>query len=939
VEQTKFFHLLPEFKKRFLYGRKTEFYIQKYSKVDLPPKIKAGEVNYFNQHRNILDQDLFIHFEQKPRETDKFIAGSYAISGKFDGDIVKWIAIDADNQEELNNLHNKVIPIYEEYGIDYVFETSRQGRGHLWFLCHCTLNQIEKFMKYVLDKAQVKYDEVYPLWRRRSNCIRIPGGWHYKSQQANPIIYKGEESSDPLFILETFNNLKILTDEDIEKFNLPQIEVKVKRKQKEYKQFTYIPRNLIVEDNLPSVIKCFKSECQAFRKLILGTEKSEFIEKPGAFYHDVGLTLSSASMFNDILTESEDGKKWFENLKENYRSRSAEAHHWGYYSIEKFQDNPYVLIPNCETMENKFSMCEGCPFRNRDGFWNPRQLYNGKQIKKNKIKDVSLVTAEEIQETVFTEIREQIFFSLNNDEKIDLLNSAPMETGKSVNSDRLAMELAAKGKNVLLSVPSGDLALEHAQRIKKRGGTVHLLMSHEAIFQEREKPVVDFECPNKKSIQYLINLGADSAIPKKKFCKDCIFSESCPYPNQYKDSLFPGNQIIIMQHAHFRVPEVMRLLTNNKQFDVLIIDESFIDNLISYIKVTPLEIKIFKESDLKWLKKIINWVEDGGYPSGKIYPPVDDLEILKARFDAATLIWRLREIVSAYNEGLYYDSNTGVDIFYPIPDFPVRVITDATPPLRMIQVVLNNKDIKVFGAGKVLNITEYHPENEIIQVLDSSLSKTSLARDEKFYELLNVVGEKIQSKHKDERGLITAYISHIDETISYLKEKFPDFDIGTSLNNQICVSSMKVGLNSFADRTYQFIMASVYMSSRQIIEKSYQIRMIENYFKRQLGEEEIENPHPSLIKSDIIPVKQRKVHKVEVGGVYEYPDFEVTVPKYFYEDLVYQQNIGTSQQSMRLRFTFDKSNRKKVYIFGNYNFPSLLITKVVLLDEFLSELN
>ena len=85
------------------------------------------------------------------------------------------------------------------------------------------------------------------------------------------------------------------------------------------------------------------------------------------------------------------------------------------------------------------------------------------------------------------------------------------------------------------------------------------------------------------------------------------------------------------------------------------------------------------------------------------------------------------------------------------------------------------------------------------------------------------------------------------------------------------------------------------------------------------------------------------VRKIERDGVYEYQStkskkLSIRVPVETYERMTYEKAVGKSQQAVRIRFTENLEKRKIVYIFGNYNFPSLLVTHVVLLDDILSEL-
>lgn len=496
------------------------------------------------------------------------------------------------------------------------------------------------------------------------------------------------------------------------------------------------------------------------------------------------------------------------------------------------------------------------------------------------------------------------------------------------------MELAAQGHNILIAVPSGDIAKEHKTRIERLGGSAHLLQSHKAIFKGRE-----LECPDYDPIQYLYNLGVDSRYYKSQYCSNCPFKDTCAYPNQYAEATNPEHRIVIIQHAHFQCRETLIHLFKEKTFEVLIVDESFIDNLIETIYPTEFEKECLKSFDFKWTKLLSSWLELGGEPSGCLYTKREELEEVNLAFSNAKEVWRVKDLISCYNQGIYFHHKSGIKRFSPLPYVPIKILTDATPTEEEIKIVLNSDDLEVIGKGDLLDIREYHPDNKVFQVIDSSLSKTSLRKDEKFYELLNFIGEKCAFELKEEKILITTFKDSPDfawstETLDYLKLKHPSLDIGTdALVNRVVVDGMKVGVNTYADFHVQFLLASVYMSPGQIATSAYKTKVIANYWRGQLGQSLLQNILPHEIKG--IETEPSPVEKITPLGKVAYSKYSLYKPTEKFKLMAYEKNVGKSQQAIRIRFTQKSDKPKQVFILGNYNFPGILVTDPILLRDIL----
>ena len=528
--------------------------------------------------------------------------------------------------------------------------------------------------------------------------------------------------------------------------------------------------------------------------------------------------------------------------------------------------------------------------------------------------------------------------------RLDLLLKAVMGSGKSWFADELAVELAALGHNVIIAVPSGDIAKEHLARIQAQGGQAHVLQSHKATFKGKEHA-----CPDYEEIQYQINLGVDSRLYKKKFCGNCPYFEDCAYPRQYSVAMEESVRIVIIQHAHFQSKETMYQLLQNKEFSVMIVDESFIDNLIDIIKPTDFEIEVLKITTTasKWTERLSDWLKLGGEPKGTIRALPEELEELWKVFDDNNQGWRMKALIDAYNSGEWLNARSGIKVFSPVPYVPIRLLTDATPTEEELRTVLNTSHLEVLGDGDILDITAYHPENKIIQVIDSTLSKSSLQTDEKFYDFLSFIGDKCSTSFLEDRVLVTVFkdnekFSWTQETLDFFHEKYPHLDVGTDpMVNRIVIDGMKVGVNTYADFTVQFLVCSVYMNDEQIAQGAYQTKVIKNYWRVK---EDLPIVQNILVQKDqSILWEDGPVRKIERDGVYEYQStkskkLSIRVPVETYERMTYEKAVGKSQQAVRIRFTENLEKRKIVYIFGNYNFPSLLVTHVVLLDDILSEL-
>ena len=431
-------------------------------------------------------------------------------------------------------------------------------------------------------------------------------------------------------------------------------------------------------------------------------------------------------------------------------------------------------------MEQTFDMCQGCPFRGRPGFQSPAQFIYEKQLERNLVGTVRLVTPSEIRETTFPSVHNRVLEAIEKQEKADILLASPLGSGKTHSADQLAAEVARSGKSVLIAVPTADMAAEHKERIEAAGVSCHVLLSHENLFSKQKKHSLrqGFACPNCPEIQNLQKLGAGSSKIRERFCQSCPRQDECRYPGQYEKVGEPDISVVIIQHAHFRSPPAMEVLAK-KKFSLLIVDEDFTGNCFTHLRPSKEETDLLRNLGYQWAAKLADWLTQGGYPDpSPIYPDESDLQELQNRAAQSKIDWNM--VIGAYNRRHRAGRPDGLRIFHPVPDIPVRMFTDATPPIRMLKIILDNENIEVFGADEVIDILRCHPENKVISVLDQSVAKRQLGYgkqpddfDEKFYDILNFIGDKCNVDHPSELVLITTYKSHIKETIRYLKPELP----------------------------------------------------------------------------------------------------------------------------------------------------------------------
>ena len=984
---------IKKFRQKFFYGAiinepgKGGKDTVRWSWQHLPHKKNSWEtkpsVQYWPIIREMTDSDLIKHFNQKPTLSTRSVVGSIGAIGTFKENKAMWFCVDCDASSEVEEIRNKFLPVLSSYGIQHVWEfsgTEEEEKAHVWVMCACVdIGILKIFVEQLFNesKIDIKGFEVFPT-RKGGNVIRLPGGIHLKTNKVNPVLWKGRTNASAEFVLDAFIEAEPITEEFI-KENIKE-QVRLAKETKPYhtvaRKFYFNSRGLpLPVDNLPLALRKIVSNCQCINKVLDCCMDHSLMQDKKGLGHTAGLWLWSIANYSDAVHPNKrsgitEGETWIREFTEENRLTPYDSHNWD-RDRSNILDNPERYFPSCEKWCDTFGFCDGCPFKDRPGFTSPRQIWYGKPIRKLMMKEVKLVSHEDSRTGTFQRLGKRVWQYLENPEEgriKDMLVASPQGTGKSVFLSKLTVDLARANHRVLISVPTGNLAIEYRDRIEKSddgtptGVKAFIVMSHKNLF---DKLNPGFDCPNEVNIDYLYDLGVSSSVWKKAYCKDCPLAAQCPYPNQYKDVAEKAFNVVIIQHAHLTCREVMFDLLK-PGYDLMIVDEAFIDHCYKTIKPKEAEIEVLESftHEINWVDRLGTWLKVGGYAKvdGEkftITPSETQLENIKAKMDDALLPWQVPEYIRQYNLNLFNDKTQGLKNFYPLPSQPsvkMRVFADATPPLDYLKKVLDNEEIEVFGDDEVLDYRRMNKNNSVVQVLDASMSKTSLKgeKDEdtedytyaRFTDILEYIGGLAMTKYKGQKILITTYadgdrdqFKTVAET--FLKNNFPELDIGREPPSQVCISHMMIGTNKFSDYLIQFLVAGVYLNAKMFKHEVFKLKNITNFWNR-LNDRPVEpNPFPFDIGDNASIARERKPVKRILpvnnrAGLFEYPDFTYGYPANPDFDIIERFAISKTQQALRLRFNDDRE--RKIYVFGNYCLPSFLITETVLEDDILGYL-
>src|SRR3990167_658284 len=375
------YKLLPKFKEKFVVEPVTKFGRQKRltRNGQFIEGVDVSFEDYRQAGRVMRDSDWISHFSQRIEIKGSYAYGSYALSGFFGG-LAKWCCIDADNQDEVDLLTQKLIPKYQEYELDYIYEHSgtHGNKAHTFFLCNTEIKYLTLFLKQLFEESGIDWREIqekYPIGGKQKNLIRPPGGMHLRTLKVNDVEFKSIKSKEPEFILESFIKANVLEEADLIKRLKNKIRTSRDYEEKEIKDtFIVDPKLTFPIEDLPELIHKVSTRCQALNKLLLKIKNDDWLDKRGGTFHDAGLVLSGWVQFNDYIKETDNGKVWFkEKLIPLHRTRSDKSHNWDYYW--KKNKNPNRVVTSCQKMDEMFGLCDSCPFKTRTDIRSPKQLF------------------------------------------------------------------------------------------------------------------------------------------------------------------------------------------------------------------------------------------------------------------------------------------------------------------------------------------------------------------------------------------------------------------------------------------------------------------------------------------------------------------------------------------------------------------------------------
>lgn len=935
-----YFMLLEDWMDTFFIGRKFPFSRQW---SDQPYRPSAVQ---------IIPEILTEHFYEDGKKVGTKVRGSIGVVPNFGGDYLRWICIDLDTKEEVERseaLKSKM----DELGITYMIEMGGDSleREHIWVRTEGRHTVIKEFFirliaaTYSLTDRNACFDdqhfpEIFGV-NKPDNLIRLPLGWHLKRGRRFPIIHPGtgEITDDPVEFMRAWMEMSVLTEERIEKLmqTLPALLEKERRgyKSKAF-QFVYRPRKLPLPMlDLPKTMIPVMENCQAANEVLKLAMSEKLIDKQGEVHHSAGLFLAGLAAFNDASfwvdhrQRITTGYKWFEKLVKDFRLRSDKSHEWK-ESWKVASSAPYRTFPGCKKWEEKFNKCHGCPFYDRID--SPIQFLGGTVIRRTVVAPVKLTTHKEIRETTFVDFQKHIQSLVTDGERGNILLASPQGSGKSVCIRALSCSLAKQDKKVLIAIPATKLGLEYKEELRECETDSFVLSSHKSGFEHK---LVDFECPDYDTIQRKLRLGVSSSSIKSDHCQGCPLVERCYYPRQYQQVMDPKHKVVIIQHAHFSTQEVIWELMK-KRFDVMFIDESFINNIYSSIEINEIEIAALSVFSYNWTEELVRWLK-GGQSRGWMDPEESELMEVHEHMALVGLIWRVPEMIRFYNQRRRVNPFTGIEVIHELPGIPIKVLTDATPPEELIKHLTGIRHLDVFGKGEVIDYRKIHPDNFILQILDNSTSVTSLKNKEKWESILHKIGELIELKFPQERILLTVYkndFKRVEEFYLQHSEEYP------TVLQRTLIERMDKGTNAYSEFDVQFLLSGVYFTGNDYIKDSYRYKAVDNYFREKEGVEMLSNPYPIL--EGMVSVKQRRVSISRIepegdsGALVEYPGIEQNRPQDRWHQYCHDLNIGNTQQAIRLRFRPDKP--RSVYVLNNMPLPGFLITDSVLLEEFVREL-
>lgn len=944
---TGFLRLLPAWKAAFVPDGIKNFSFQKIQYWKPTDK----QYGFIPENRAPNDADWAHHFITGPYHDDNKneYVGSIAFIGCSAEKKIKWICFDLDDAELVARATEKVIPYLNNLNVEWIMEFSgdNNDRIHLWIMCdNVDVKVAEDWIRQVLAETDTTFPEIYPLRKKKANVIRTPFGPHIRRQDTRYPVEnsKGERGEGWEDGIPIFTKAKRLTNQWLLANTKAEYMSEKEYKYKPSGPYFYEPRKLetaLPLEEIPQGMRKLFRNCQAAQWLLKETVNTKrgqlFLDDSNGTGHDAMLTWTNICIYHDAINSrrgEKGGRKFLNDILSKYRSKPVDSHNLDYHYREAL-DQPHKYFPSCESWDQTFAeKCNGCPFRGSIG--SPRKFVSSKMalpITRTVVQDFKLKTIEEIRATTLTDFKNHVGNLLDTGGSENMLIAVPQQGGKTYSVCEIIA--ANPDKRFLVLVPTSRMAKEYRRMLRSMGVKAYALMSHENLFRRR---IADFDCPSEKKIKDKLELGLGSSAVARKVCQKCPYANRCPWPNQYAKAQEPGRNAIIIQHAHLGTQEVMFELLS-KKFDAMFIDESFIENCFKFIKPSPRQLEQLDACrDMKWADKLYEWLSKGGIPRDSIYPKEDELRKARTLFQNSGLGWPVPEWIRSYNMGRYVNDEIGIEIVNELPKVPITVFTDATPPVRLIERMTGIKDLKVYGQEDVINVKAIHPGNEIIQVLDSSVSKSNLNKDELFYEILAKVGYLVKYRWQGQQTLLTVYKGWEE-----LAKEFFSKPEWKGVLDILSMNNMDRGTNKYAAYDNQILVAGVYFNGNQYYETMYRYKTTANYHLQRDNKPIFNNPYPYDVidsgKMVSVPIRATPIQRIEYDGsgggvIAEYSDFNYWVPceEEWFEDIE-EFNRGAFQQAMRLRFSPDKPRR--AILMGNMP-TKFAINRSMLMSTFLN---
>lgn len=946
----EYYNNIKPFLNKFLVDGKNQFSVQKYIK----PIKKMG---YYPENRQVTVEDFMKHFYYGGKETTNEIMGSLAFRPSVNG-WLKHICFDIDRKHQKEEFLKLVPPVLQRYGFGGILEHGGEklDRCKYWIPMFCKIETARHFIFQVgeelglnfYDPAQKDnyYDEIFGVNKVDFVC-RTPLGFHITRKDVFPIEIDGELTTNPEHFIKAWLTSPQPTEDEIQAMLVPLKLFKARPEVKEVSTqakstFYYVPRRLplpadIDSEIIPPMLKPVYTNCQAANKVLKMIVDDDFIEDRGELHHSAGLWTFGMAIFSDIKRSNYtrkhvvNGEKFAKYLADKHRHRSYKDHNWT-SSRAKAEENPDRLFASCAKWDEKFNLCEGCPWRGQ--IRSPKSFIYGKKIERKVVGNVKLVTHADVREKTFPLIKQRVEQLMRDKSPGSILMASAPSMGKSYAAAKWIADWASKGKQILIAVPTADLAMEYRKWIEEEGQTVFNLMSHKNTFAKRKELGLKFECPYYDRIQSMAEIGVSSGVYKEQFCKKCPLFDKCYYPKQYtevQEEIYP---VVIIQHAHLQCQEVIHELLK-KDFDAFFIDETFIQTTYDAIKVPFFETEILKKfKDMKWVEKLLDWVECRSRAKGKIDPTEAEIKKVYIAFKKNKQEWRVPQLIRFYNQGRKVNKWTGIEVIYELPDIPIKVFMDGTPPVDLLSKLTGLDNIEIWGQDEVLDVTKIHPDNEVIQILDASSSRTFLEKDDNLEVILTKIGELVEESYKGKQILVTVSSKYMQEKVQqFFLDNLEEFPTPKE------IGLMAKGVNKWKEFDVQFLMAGRYSTGKEYLEDVYKYKAVYNHYRMVNGLTTENNPYyPALLREASIPVREGTVRRIEkingVGMVVEYPDFKTWVPEDSWHNLCHLYNAGETQQADRLRP--DALKPRTVYILGNLNLPNKLITNSIMLSDFLN---